>query len=89
MEPIHNPQLHRFELEVEGQICVVDYREHNGVLTITHTGVPPQLEGRGLAGRLVKFALDYAREHKLKVASRCSYVDVYLKRHPEYQDLLV
>jgi uncharacterized protein len=88
MEPTHNPQENRFELSVEAQLCVLDYRITGGTITFTHTGVPRPLEGRGLAAKLVKFGLEYARAHNKKVASRCSYVDVYLQRHPEYQDLL-
>ncbi len=86
--PTRNTEESRFELIVDGQPCVLDYRESNGTITFTHTGVPKALEGRGLAGKLVKYALDHARGHNLKVASRCSYVDAYLERHKEYQDLV-
>ena len=39
----HQPAQHRFVATVEGRECVIDYRLANGVLTVTHTGVPPPL----------------------------------------------
>ena len=50
--------------------------------------MPEALSGRGIAGEIVKFGLDHAREKKLTVVPQCSYVAAYIKRHPEYQDLL-
>lgn len=84
----HNIAHARFEATVEGQLCVADYRLDGQVMNMTHTGVPPALEGRGIAGALVKAALAYARERGLKVRPLCSYVAAYMRRHPETQDLL-
>ena len=53
-----------------------------------HTEVPPALEGRGIAARLVQAALDYAQAEGLKVLPRCSYVRAYMRRHPRTQSLL-
>jgi predicted GNAT family acetyltransferase len=58
------------------------------VLLLTHTEVPPALEGRGIAAALVKAALDWARAEGLRVRPLCSYVVAYMRRHPETQDLL-
>ncbi len=85
---VHNPAQSRFETNVEGRLCVADYRLNGGVMQMTHTGVPPQLEGRGIAAALVQAALDHARSQGLKVNPLCSYVAVYMRRHPETQDLL-
>jgi predicted GNAT family acetyltransferase len=67
---------------------VLDYTVHDQLMTITHTGVPDALGGRGLAARLTKFALDHARGQHWKVVPRCSYAAVYIERHEEYADLL-
>ena len=83
----HHPEQGRFEAIVEGLRCEVDYRLSAGTMHITHTGVPRQLEGRGIAAAMVQRALSWAREQKLKVDPVCSYVAVYLRRHPEWQDL--
>lgn len=83
----HHPQNGRFEAMVEGLRCEIDYHLSDGRMHITHTGVPWQLEGRGIAASLVKHALSWARAEGLKVNPVCSYVAVYLRRHPEWQDL--
>ncbi len=57
-------------------------------MIINHTGVNPELRGQGFAEKLVLKAVDYAREHQLKVLPFCSYVSVYIGRHPEVQDVV-
>ncbi|EHR72649.1 putative acetyltransferase [Burkholderiales bacterium JOSHI_001] len=84
----HSTDPGRFACRVEGQLCRADYHLIDGVMWLTHTEVPPALEGRGIAAQLVKAALEHARAQGLRVKPACSYVRVYLKRHPEYQDLL-
>lgn len=83
----HHPEQGRFEAIVEGLRCEVDYHLSPGRMHITHTGVPGPLEGRGIAAALVRHALTWARNERLKVAPLCSYVAVYLRRHPEWHDL--
>ena len=88
LEIRHLPESGRFEATVEGLRCELDYRLSPGRMHITHTGVPRPLEGRGIAAALVQHGLAWAREQGLKVDPVCSYVAVYLRRHPEWQDLL-
>lgn len=66
----------------------LDYVESDGVVTFTHTIVPDEFGGRGVAGALVKDALDDVRERDLTVVPRCSYVRSWIQRHPEYLDLV-
>ncbi|MDR2956424.1 MAG: N-acetyltransferase [Prevotella sp.] len=84
----HNEKLSRFEAEIEGLISLVDYRRRDNVLMVTHTEVPPQLEGRGIAAALTKALLDYAQNNELKIRPICPYTRAYIQRHPEYQDLV-
>jgi len=83
----HDPALQRFEATVDGQLCVADYRLRGGLMWMTHTYVPPPLEGRGIASELVRTALDFARREGLRVVPACSYVDGWMRRHPETGDL--
>ncbi|WP_029906492.1 GNAT family N-acetyltransferase [Prevotella sp. 10(H)] len=85
---IHNEDKSCFEAEVEGMVSVVDYTKRENVLVVTHTGVPPQLEGRGIAAAMTKTMLDYARDKGYKVRPVCSYTRTYILRHPEYQDIV-
>lgn len=84
----HQPASSRFTTNVDGHDGFVEYTESSGVLTITHTVVPSAIGGRGIAGQLVRAALEHARASGLKVAPRCSYAADYVQRHPEYADLL-
>jgi predicted GNAT family acetyltransferase len=83
----HVPGQQRFNTVVDGVAAHLEYQRSDGVMTITHTIVPPAIGGRGIAGSLVKAALDHARAEGLKVDPRCSYSGAWMHRHPEYQDL--
>ncbi|WP_423149366.1 GNAT family N-acetyltransferase [Rubrolithibacter danxiaensis] len=78
----------RFELHQENRTAFIEYKVKNGILYLIHTEVPSELEGRGIASRLAKFALDYAKEMKLELKVFCAFINSYLERHPEYKTLL-
>jgi predicted GNAT family acetyltransferase len=86
---VDNAAASRFETTVEGRTAFSEYKIRDGVMVMPHTMVPPELEGRGIAGRLVAAALAHARAQGLKVNPLCSYVATYMRRHPEVQDLHV
>jgi predicted GNAT family acetyltransferase len=85
--PLHRRDAHRFEATVEGHAGRLDYTLHDDVMTIVHTEVDPALEGRGVAGALVKAALDHARDNGLKVEPVCAYAAAYMDRHPDSMSL--
>ena len=84
----HNAARQRFEATVDGQLCVADYQLRGNVMWMTHTGVPPAVGGRGIAAELVRVALAWADEKGYAVEPSCSYVEVYMRRHPETLKLL-
>lgn len=86
---IHNEASNRFEMEEEGLTAYIRYTAFDGGLDIVSTQVPAELEGRGIAATLTQFVLEYARSKRLIIIPTCSYTAVYLKRHPEYKDLVV
>lgn len=83
----HNLAQSRFEAEIEGKLAHCDYEVADDRMVVTHTFVPPELRGRGLAEQLVRSTLALARSNRLKVVPACSYVDAFMKRHAEFQDL--
>jgi hypothetical protein len=83
-----NSERHRFELDADGHVAFSNYKRADGVLTILHTEVPKELEGRGIGSALVRGLLEIARAQGLKVQTVCPFVKAYLDRHPEYADLL-
>jgi predicted GNAT family acetyltransferase len=84
----HNTARQRFETTVDGQLCVADYQLRGDVVWMTHTGVPSAVGGRGIAAELVRVALAWAEDKGYKVEPACSYVEVYMRRHPQTQALL-
>jgi uncharacterized protein len=86
---IHNEQAQRFELLVDGRRALLTYRRFPGRIVVDHTEVPVPLEGHGLAAKLVRFVLDFARANHLRVVPVCSYVSSFIRNHPEVQDLVL
>jgi uncharacterized protein len=82
-----NTERNRFELDADGHIAFSNYKRSDGLLTILHTEVPKELEGRGIGSALVRGLLEIARAQGLKVHAVCPFVKNYLDRHPEYSDL--
>ncbi|MES2493032.1 MAG: GNAT family N-acetyltransferase [Pseudomonadota bacterium] len=52
-----------------------------------HTLVPPEMEGRGIAAKLVEALIEDARAQQFKVEPTCSYVAAQFQRHPEWAEL--
>ncbi len=84
----HNTAAQRFECTVDQHLCVADYQRSDDVLRLTHTHVHPSLQGRGIASALAAAAVELARAEGLKIDPVCSYMRVYMERHPETQALL-
>ena len=85
---VHDPKASRFQIDIDRWMAVLEYELSNNVMVFTHTGVPRPLEGQGVASKLAKTGLDYARENGLKVVPACEFMYVYIKRHKEYSDLV-
>jgi predicted GNAT family acetyltransferase len=85
---IHNEEAHRFEANIGGFRAVITYRRFPDRIVYLHTEVPPPLERQGLAAQLARVALDFARSNHLGVVPLCSYVSSFIRKHPEYQDLV-
>lgn len=84
----HNPGASRYESVVDGHLSVCEYELRGEQMVFTHTRVPPELRGRGIAELLVRAALADARAAGRSVVPACSYVAKFIERHKEYQDLV-
>ncbi|MDX1994496.1 MAG: GNAT family N-acetyltransferase [bacterium] len=85
----NNVEGKRFEVVLGDEVAMVQYYRDGDIIAYTHTEVPTGYEGQGIAEKMVKVALDYARENQLMVAPFCPFVAAYVKRHPEYQDITI
>ena len=84
------PGRARFEAHVDGELAgVLTYVLKHARIALIHTEVLPAHEGKGVASGLVRTALDDARHRGLKVIATCPYVQSYLTRHPEDDDIVV
>ncbi|HWL17766.1 MAG TPA: GNAT family N-acetyltransferase [Opitutus sp.] len=84
----HNEAESRFETQVYGELAVCDYHLEGDRMIFTHTYVPTELRGRGVAQKLVRTALEFAREKNYKVVPQCSYVAVFIEREKSFKPLL-
>jgi uncharacterized protein len=80
---IDNTDASRFELRADGQLAELVYRIRGDRLVLVHTEVPVELEGRGIAGRLVTAAADRAAREGLTLVPLCPFARGWLERHPE------
>jgi predicted GNAT family acetyltransferase len=85
-----DPVRHRYNALVAGAEVsgFVDYQETSDLVVLTHTEVDQSFEGRGVGSALARAALDDVRERELKALVICPFILTWLRRHPEYVDVL-
>jgi len=83
-----NEERSRFELDVDGPIALVTYRKTDGAITLVHTEVPPELGGRGIGSKLGRATLDAVRAQGRKLSVECDFIRNFMRKNPEYDDLL-
>ena len=80
---VHNKKLAHYEYHIEGAIAYITYDEKHGKLHLTHTVVPDELSGKGLAKMLLEDVLKQIKKDNKKAVAQCSYIVKYLEKHPE------
>lgn len=92
MEPeiIHEAEAGRFVAHLDEGDGVLSYREAgDDRLDFLRTWVPPAARNRGVGEALVRTGLDHARDRGMRVIPSCPFVRTVVKRHPEYESILV
>jgi predicted GNAT family acetyltransferase len=83
------PERERYELSIDGEVAGFSaYRARPGLIAFVHTEVDEHLQGRGLADRLIRFALEDARTRGLAVLPFCPFVKAFIERHREFEPLV-
>ncbi len=85
---VDDPDRQRYESRSGGTTAHFEYTRAPRSVTLIHTIVPGALAGQGIGSRLAKFALDDARSRGIKVIVKCSFIEAYVKKHPQYLDLM-
>ena len=78
---VDNAAEKRYELDLGDGMALAEYVLGHGLIVLTHTEVPPKYEGQGV--------LEDIRRKKLKVVPQCPFVATYIRRHPEWMDLVL
>jgi uncharacterized protein len=83
------PERERYEISIDGEVVgFTIYRVRPGLIAFVHTEVDERLQGRGLADRLIRFALEDARARGLAVLPFCPFVKALIERHREFEALV-
>lgn len=83
-----NTTQHRYEQAFGAEIVFVNFRREGDVVHLLHVEAPPALRGTGAAGQFMTALMAHLRDAGLKATPVCSYAVSWLRRHPEYQDLV-
>ena len=86
---IHDKDKSQFIITIDNKEALVDYNLENNRLNLYHTYTDPELRGKGLAAKVVIAALEFAKKNNLKVEPGCTYVQTFISRHKEYEELVV
>lgn len=85
---VNNTTDQRFELKIGEHTAVIEYKETPSHITLIHTEVPVELEGKGAGNAIVEKTLAYIEDHGLKLVPLCPFVVAYLRRHQEWKRVL-
>ena len=85
----HDTKAQKFFTVISGKECTLKYEKVNEhLINFKLLFVPKNLRGQGIAGRVMEFALAYAKKNMIKVKASCSYVQEYLNDHMEHTELI-
>lgn len=86
----HNKEESRFEAHGGGQLMgYIEYTVDDTTMDLPHTKVFPEFEGQGVGSELARQTLGQIREMgDMKVTPSCPFLDIWIKRHKDYHDLL-
>ncbi|NMO97012.1 GNAT family N-acetyltransferase [Paenibacillus lemnae] len=80
----------RYYVEEQGNVqAEVNFSSQgDGVISIDHTFVSPELRGQGVAEQLIRKVIEYARQEQLKIIPACAYASHHFEKFPDDRDLL-
>jgi predicted GNAT family acetyltransferase len=85
---IHDKDKSQFIITIDNKECYVEYNMENNKMNLYHTYTDPDLRGKGLAAKVVVAAFEYAKSNNLKIIPGCTYVQSFVSKHKEYDELL-
>jgi predicted GNAT family acetyltransferase len=87
LDVVNNTEKSRFELQVAADLAMIEYEIVGTTIIFTHTEVPTAFEGMGIANKMAKVALNFARDSGFRIQPACPFIAAYIRRHKEYQPI--
>lgn len=88
-EVVHTPDNHRYVLEVGGRMVgFTEYTDRGDQRVFLHTIIDEAESGKGYGSILIAGTLDQVRDAGLRAVAICPFVDAYVKKHPEFDDVV-
>jgi len=86
----NNERSRRYELDLGDDTALIDYfkTDDGSIIALTHTEVPYQYENQGIGSQLVEKSLNDIQAQGCKVIPSCGFVAAYIRRHPQWKDLV-
>ena len=85
---VKNENPKRFELEYNGHLAFIDYKESDTHISLIHTEAAPELAGTGAAAAVVEKTLMYVENSGKSLLPYCPYVFAFIKKHPEWKRIV-
>lgn len=79
-----------FYVQVDGEtLARMTYTQPNaGKIIVDHTEVDDEIRGKNVGYQMVKSAVQYARNHHLKIVPVCPFVKAVFDKKPDYKDVM-
>lgn len=87
LDVANNTEKSRFEVQVAADLAMIEYEIVGTTIIFTHTEVPTAFEGMGIANKMAKVALNFARDNGYRIQPACPFIAAYIRRHKEYQPI--
>lgn len=85
---VKNESDHQFQITFEGHKALIVYKERSNIISLIHTEVEPELEGKGAATAVIEKTLMYIEENNYKLIPLCPLVFAYIKKHSEWKRIV-
>ena len=86
---IDNEAAKQYQFEIDKYIPRIEYIKSSDKIFLTHTEVPKELEGKGIASSLIRQVLMDIEQKDLTLVPLCPFVAAYIKRHPKWRKLVL
>ena len=87
---IDNEEGKQYEFHIDDLVPRIEYiKAKDDKIYLTHTEVPRQLEGKGVATALVRQVLEDIKQKDVTMVPLCPFVAMYIRRHPVWKSIVL